>query len=113
MLARPGRQRRPTSCVSYRLDAGGAELGMECMTRAARQCTDAMALGVAQNSHWCATVGPRASAARVGQTSLAGLSRSAAANPGVLRLIEKSSGDRKSTRLNSSHLGISYAVFCL
>src|ERR1039458_9442736 len=23
-----------------------------------------------------------------------------------------SSGDRKSTRLNSSHLGISYAVFC-
>src|SRR5436853_7533652 len=25
----------------------------------------------------------------------------------------RSSGDRKSTRLNSSHLGISYAVFCL
>src|SRR5256885_10489352 len=25
----------------------------------------------------------------------------------------KSSGDRKSTRLNSSHLVISYAVFCL
>src|SRR5262245_65321132 len=25
----------------------------------------------------------------------------------------KSTGDRKSTRLNSSHLGISYAVFCL
>src|SRR5437899_4319255 len=24
-----------------------------------------------------------------------------------------SNGDRKSTRLNSSHLGISYAVFCL
>ena len=24
-----------------------------------------------------------------------------------------SGGDRKSTRLNSSHLGISYAVFCL
>src|SRR5258705_3551892 len=24
-----------------------------------------------------------------------------------------SQGDRKSTRLNSSHLGISYAVFCL
>src|ERR1035441_10973374 len=28
-------------------------------------------------------------------------------SPGVHR------GDRKSTRLNSSHLGISYAVFCL
>src|SRR5437899_8240127 len=25
----------------------------------------------------------------------------------------ESAGDRKSTRLNSSHLGISYAVFCL
>src|SRR5258705_8398261 len=25
----------------------------------------------------------------------------------------RSRGDRKSTRLNSSHLGISYAVFCL
>src|SRR5436853_3758719 len=25
----------------------------------------------------------------------------------------RSDGDRKSTRLNSSHLGISYAVFCL
>src|SRR5437899_9341720 len=25
----------------------------------------------------------------------------------------RSCGDRKSTRLNSSHLGISYAVFCL
>src|SRR5947199_3275037 len=27
--------------------------------------------------------------------------------------LERNSGDRKSTRLNSSHLGISYAVFCL
>src|SRR5258705_7659615 len=26
---------------------------------------------------------------------------------------QESNGDRKSTRLNSSHLGISYAVFCL
>src|SRR5262245_65073814 len=38
--------------------------------------------------------------------------------PGVLtRLVSeaesKSLVDRKSTRLNSSHLGISYAVFCL
>src|SRR5437899_9806370 len=28
-------------------------------------------------------------------------------------LVETPEGDRKSTRLNSSHLGISYAVFCL
>src|SRR5690625_5665166 len=27
--------------------------------------------------------------------------------------LEKSKGDRKSTRLNSSHVAISYAVFCL
>src|SRR5436853_2853754 len=33
----------------------------------------------------------------------------------VLRMLRTSSqhSDRKSTRLNSSHLGISYAVFCL
>src|SRR5437899_9687638 len=30
-----------------------------------------------------------------------------------LRLLQQLFGDRKSTRLNSSHLGISYAVFCL
>src|SRR5438045_4468211 len=29
------------------------------------------------------------------------------------RLTRRVAGDRKSTRLNSSHLGISYAVFCL
>src|SRR5262245_62752751 len=29
------------------------------------------------------------------------------------RPTERSTADRKSTRLNSSHLGISYAVFCL
>src|SRR5947199_4449088 len=28
-------------------------------------------------------------------------------------VLVSASGDRKSTRLNSSHLGISYAVFCL
>src|SRR5258705_7403474 len=28
-------------------------------------------------------------------------------------VLEEPTGDRKSTRLNSSHLGISYAVFCL
>src|SRR5262245_65006289 len=34
---------------------------------------------------------------------------------GTLRgpLRRQAPGDRKSTRLNSSHLGISYAVFCL
>src|SRR5262245_38948204 len=34
-------------------------------------------------------------------------------NPDALAIAEKLDADRKSTRLNSSHLGISYAVFCL
>src|SRR5205814_6532750 len=34
--------------------------------------------------------------------------------PALVRLLRGGTeGDRKSTRLNSSHLGISYAVFCL
>src|SRR5947199_596940 len=33
--------------------------------------------------------------------------------PSAMELPHKASQDRKSTRLNSSHLGISYAVFCL
>src|SRR5947199_5334974 len=32
---------------------------------------------------------------------------------GELPVVRGAGGDRKSTRLNSSHLGISYAVFCL
>src|ERR1039458_10713718 len=32
---------------------------------------------------------------------------------GLKRAVQRASQDRKSTRLNSSHLGISYAVFCL
>src|SRR5439155_1644727 len=31
----------------------------------------------------------------------------------VMRAMLESNGDRKSTRLNSSHVAISYAVFCL
>src|SRR5437899_7782869 len=33
--------------------------------------------------------------------------------PVVLSVLNQCRRDRKSTRLNSSHLGISYAVFCL
>src|SRR5262245_63561526 len=35
------------------------------------------------------------------------------ARRGLSQLSGPGAGDRKSTRLNSSHLGISYAVFCL
>src|SRR5437870_9179386 len=33
--------------------------------------------------------------------------------PGIIVVFETSPRDRKSTRLNSSHVAISYAVFCL
>src|SRR3712207_8299542 len=33
--------------------------------------------------------------------------------PGIRRGLDQQRGDRKSTRLNSSHANISYAVFCL
>src|SRR5205814_9131886 len=47
----------------------------------------------------------------VGQWQAAGLLKPSAIKP-VFATLEQA-GDRKSTRLNSSHLGISYAVFCL
>src|SRR5438045_7152250 len=63
---------------------------------------------------------PRASALGRGSAChLARLSRAPAGNSarsrGAARALgaEFPAGDRKSTRLNSSHLGISYAVFCL
>src|SRR3712207_8192697 len=37
----------------------------------------------------------------------------AVASGSIRRLVEKTIRDRKSTRLNSSHANISYAVFCL
>src|SRR5438477_3203814 len=45
----------------------------------------------------------------------AGFAVETAANgqAGLARLTELAIGDRKSTRLNSSHMSISYAVFCL
>src|SRR5256885_10976281 len=39
--------------------------------------------------------------------------KSAATDPTVGAVVLTGEGDRKSTRLNSSHLVISYAVFCL
>src|SRR5947199_3991857 len=41
------------------------------------------------------------------------LHRQARVDPVTFLLEHDPLGDRKSTRLNSSHLGISYAVFCL
>src|SRR3712207_7201689 len=39
--------------------------------------------------------------------------RTALGEPAPADAFERLSGDRKSTRLNSSHANISYAVFCL
>src|ERR1039458_8034992 len=111
MLARSGRQRRPTSCVSYRLNAGsvgcrpnvGAELGMKAITRNARQCTEATTVGFAQNSYRRATVRPRAGRARVAQPSLADLFRSASPSWGF-RLIAKRSEEHTSELQSLRHL---------
>src|SRR5262245_64936696 len=53
---------------------------------------------------WAAERGGRSSSCGCGSDSVGALGESPGRN--VLE-------DRKSTRLNSSHLGISYAVFCL
>src|SRR5262245_6730155 len=57
---------------------------------------------------------------RMVQTGSNGNYQAAALPPGLYRVEARAPGfapqvieDRKSTRLNSSHLGISYAVFCL
>src|SRR5258705_3943342 len=42
-----------------------------------------------------------------------GVGEQVAVEIGVILPVIARVGDRKSTRLNSSHLGISYAVFCL
>src|ERR1035438_10638246 len=46
-------------------------------------------------------------------TSIPGPKKEDKMRPIILRALLKPDSDRKSTRLNSSHLGISYAVFCL
>src|SRR5258705_4682696 len=56
-----------------------------------------------------ATVFKASSSVAFRRSTLTGVSRNAASK---IRLM-LASRDRKSTRLNSSHLGISYAVFCL
>src|SRR5207249_10035143 len=40
------------------------------------------------------------------------IARELAARGAVVHILVNNAGDRKSTRLNSSHVSISYAVFC-
>src|SRR3712207_8516855 len=51
--------------------------------------------------------------ARAGHLAVAGRHRLRGLPLGVLRGVRADHPDRKSTRLNSSHANISYAVFCL
>src|SRR5437773_7774920 len=52
-------------------------------------------------------------AAKSGWTSYVPLAAIADSGPGHLPVFNGQTLDRKSTRLNSSHITISYAVFCL
>src|SRR5262245_62840926 len=55
----------------------------------------------------------RSSANRIANTTTGRSAPWVAAASGFAGTSDSSHSDRKSTRLNSSHLGISYAVFCL
>src|ERR1035438_5770059 len=59
------------------------------------------------------TSNPRGLALSLVSLSLRALTRSAYRRLGKPAQWRRDPSDRKSTRLNSSHLGISYAVFCL
>src|SRR5262245_62688113 len=65
----------------------------------------------------CAVPADRARDDDIGPRAQYGALRNAAARLSAFgraqRRCDRSGEDRKSTRLNSSHLGISYAVFCL
>src|SRR5690242_21515789 len=49
----------------------------------------------------------------VAEAGFSGAHRAAASHTGPPASAESAPADRKSTRLNSSHMSISYAVFCL
>src|SRR3712207_7796689 len=50
---------------------------------------------------------------RIGASMIQTAEEAGLINPEKTTIVEPTSGDRKSTRLNSSHANISYAVFCL
>src|SRR3712207_8355463 len=56
---------------------------------------------------------PDPSAASILQTAASEWTYNGNAEAAMRALVDANAGDRKSTRLNSSHANISYAVFCL
>src|SRR5436309_6075924 len=75
------------------------------------------ALAAAAVARELVQVGPLAEAALAGYDQLAALLDDVDRDDAVLAVerdaAHAAAGDRKSTRLNSSHVKISYAVFCL
>src|SRR5690625_6256486 len=61
----------------------------------------------------CSIVVKPASQTPYSALALAVLAEEAGVPKGVFSVVTGSASDRKSTRLNSSHVAISYAVFCL
>src|SRR5262245_62989633 len=91
-------RRRHTRCLSdWSSDVCSSDLESERTRRKKRVKTSS------GESRWNSACSASASAARAGRMST---------SAPFLSVTVRSS-DRKSTRLNSSHLGISYAVFCL
>src|SRR3712207_8934459 len=91
MIRRPPRSTLFPYTTLFRSQAAQQQLGVaEAQVRAAE-----LALQAAQERY------------TAGASTLAELTQSRAAQ------VQAASSDRKSTRLNSSHANISYAVFCL
>src|SRR5256885_2713717 len=76
--------------------------------RAARLCCAAAGMQLIINDHWQLALEAGCDFVHLGQADLDGADVPALRRAGV-----RFGVDRKSTRLNSSHLVISYAVFCL
>src|SRR5258705_8120279 len=90
MIRRPPRSTLFPYTTLFRSDRTGAWIGGQDIDQA-RQCTAFWLYGVAQ----------------------IGAVEARNKYPWQFELRRTTKTDRKSTRLNSSHLGISYAVFCL
>src|SRR5690606_14927229 len=117
VAGRRARERAPhLARVEQRVPAAGVHAGSSCMKVSRRAATSSAWV---RNGAWppcsmtaCVAFGVASAAARI---ALGSTRRSR--RPAIQVLGTDSAGnlsrDRKSTRLNSSHVKISYAVFCL
>src|SRR5437899_9052252 len=100
--------RRPSTVVRRRVEADGGPLG-ESAVPVSKKCSQRLIAGIRKRARLLPSNHKIQLAVIVKVTH--------AYNDGKLDFVvagqQPGSLDRKSTRLNSSHLGISYAVFCL